>query len=124
LSPTSEAPRAAAAQDDGKIVVVGVAFNVAAGELTMVRYLPNGSLDPGFGVDGRATNFNASRALLAKLGISADNTRRSYIKFDVSAGRVVDAPVARLSSQICAPSFGRWRSRIRSGARHGYTASF
>jgi uncharacterized delta-60 repeat protein len=71
LSPTSEAPRAAAAQDDGKIIVVGVAFNVAAGELTMVRYLPNGSLDPGFGVDGRVF-LNTYSAVPSAVAVQPD----------------------------------------------------
>jgi probable HAF family extracellular repeat protein len=31
-----------------------------------------------------AQNFGSARTLLAKLGVSADNTRRTYLKFDVS----------------------------------------
>jgi hypothetical protein len=31
-----------------------------------------------------AQNLGTARTLLAKMGVSADNTRRTYLKFDVS----------------------------------------
>lgn len=53
LSPSSEIPNAVAIQPDGKIVVVGAAFAIPASELSMVRYLSNGTLDPSFGLGGK-----------------------------------------------------------------------
>jgi uncharacterized delta-60 repeat protein len=53
LSPSSEIPNAVALQPDGKIVVVGATFAIAASELSMVRYLSNGTLDPSFGFGGK-----------------------------------------------------------------------
>lgn len=48
----SEIPYAAALQRDGKIVVVGSTYHIGSAELSMVRYLPDGTLDPGFGTGG------------------------------------------------------------------------
>jgi uncharacterized delta-60 repeat protein len=53
LSPTSEYPFGMALQLDGKVILVGASFNTGANELTMVRYLPNGSLDENFGARGK-----------------------------------------------------------------------
>jgi uncharacterized delta-60 repeat protein len=51
-----------AIQGDGKIVVVGC----CTGHFTLVRYNPNGSLDPSFSGDGkRATDFNGSANAVA-----------------------------------------------------------
>jgi probable HAF family extracellular repeat protein len=43
-----------------------------------------------------AQNFGSSRTLLAKLGVSTDNTRRTYLKFDVSHIKDNDRVTLRL----------------------------
>jgi len=53
LSPSSEIAFGVALQPDGKIVVVGSAFNIGENELAMIRYLPDGTLDHDFGIGGR-----------------------------------------------------------------------
>lgn len=45
--------KATAIQPDGKIVVVGDSFNGANRDFSVVRYTPDGLLDPTFGGDGR-----------------------------------------------------------------------
>jgi uncharacterized delta-60 repeat protein len=56
IGPGDEAANAIAIQPDGKIVVAGYAFNDGGNEdIAVVRYLPNGSPDSGFGVGGVAT---------------------------------------------------------------------
>lgn len=49
--------RAVAVQPDGRIIVAGDGYSGANGhvDFTLVRYLPNGTLDPSFGGDGRVT---------------------------------------------------------------------
>lgn len=63
-------PQSAALQTDGKLVVVGALdnFQVASQVFAVVRYLPNGTLDSGFGQGGVAitafTNFiNSAKAV-------------------------------------------------------------
>ena len=50
-------PQSAALQTDGKLVVVGTLdnFQVATQVFAVVRYMPNGTLDPAFGQGGVAT---------------------------------------------------------------------
>ena len=62
LAHGSQIPFAVALQLDGKLIVVGVTFNIDANELTMVRYLANGSLDPDFGTGGKVflNNYTAN----------------------------------------------------------------
>jgi uncharacterized delta-60 repeat protein len=73
-------PSAVAIQSDGKIVVGGTS-NVGAGDITVVRYNADGSLDatgPGFGtggiatIDGRFNNTAGSNDLGNALAIQAD----------------------------------------------------
>jgi uncharacterized delta-60 repeat protein len=59
-----------AVQPDGKIVVVGLTDAVSTGSTAiLVRYLPNGSLDPSFGTGGKAIpslpgfSYGAARAV-------------------------------------------------------------
>src|SRR5690349_6759364 len=42
-----------AVQPDGKIVAAGVAFNGSDNDFALARYNPDGSLDAGFGADGK-----------------------------------------------------------------------
>jgi uncharacterized delta-60 repeat protein len=51
---------ALAMQSDGKIVVAGTTFDGARFRLAVVRYLTDGSLDPSFGIGGKATLAIAS----------------------------------------------------------------
>ncbi|MGV3659989.1 MAG: hypothetical protein ACO1TE_07385 [Prosthecobacter sp.] len=55
LSSGEDAARAVALQPDGKILVGGWATNTTGSiDFAVVRYLPDGALDLGFGVEGRA----------------------------------------------------------------------
>jgi uncharacterized delta-60 repeat protein len=47
-----ESPQAIAVQPDGRIVVVGSTFDTGANELSMARFLPDGTLDASFGAGG------------------------------------------------------------------------
>ena len=48
-------------QGDGKLIVVGRAFDAASGDFAVVRYNPDGSLDPTFGSAGTLTlDFNGA----------------------------------------------------------------
>ena len=64
-SPTSgvaamTAAYALALQPDGKIVVAGESSASGNGDFALARYLPNGTLDPSFGGDGRVlTDFGS-----------------------------------------------------------------
>ena len=49
--------RAATLQSDGKIVVAGYSFFGANPNFILLRYLPDGSLDPSFGTDGLVTSL-------------------------------------------------------------------
>jgi uncharacterized delta-60 repeat protein len=51
----SDGGRAVAVQADGKVVVAAGDFNGTDGDFALVRYNPDGSLDPTFGGDGRVT---------------------------------------------------------------------
>jgi uncharacterized delta-60 repeat protein len=61
---------AVAIQSNGKIVVAGTASPARATQDALVRYRPNGSLDPTFGGDGRVTTTQTTGA--TGLAIQAD----------------------------------------------------
>ncbi len=48
--------RAVIVLDDGRIVAGGYSWNGADRDFALVRYLPDGSLDPGFGLNGMRTD--------------------------------------------------------------------
>jgi uncharacterized delta-60 repeat protein len=57
---TSEYLSSVTSQPDGKIVAAGAFGNNGKVSLAVVRFKPNGGMDSGFGINGRAiTNFNA-----------------------------------------------------------------
>jgi Tol biopolymer transport system component len=47
-----------------------------------------------------STNFSGSRTLRVKLGVSADNTRRSYMKFDISDFPTIGKATLRLHGRL------------------------
>jgi uncharacterized delta-60 repeat protein len=64
-----------ALQPDGNIVVAGYSTIVGAGlvQFAVVRYLPDGSLDPGFGDDGVVlTSFGSINALAQTVALQPD----------------------------------------------------
>ena len=64
-----------ALQADGKIVVAGLSPNVGAGfvQFAVVRYLPDGSLDPGFGINGVVlTSFGSTNAIAQAVVVQPD----------------------------------------------------
>jgi uncharacterized delta-60 repeat protein/uncharacterized repeat protein (TIGR01451 family) len=48
-------PHAVALQPDGKIVMAGLATSATGADFALARYLPDGTLDPGFGTGGMVT---------------------------------------------------------------------
>ena len=64
---------AVAIQSDLKIVAAGQAVNGGDGKLALVRYLPNGSIDPSFGSLGKvATSVTGSEDRARALAIQSD----------------------------------------------------
>jgi len=93
LSPSSEIPFGVALQPDGKIVVVGIAFNIGENELAMIRYMPDGTLDHTFGTDGKVL-LNSIVAVPHAVAIQSD-------------GRIVVAGVVLTSGE--GADFAVWR---------------
>src|SRR6266511_3302132 len=72
---------ALALQADGKIVAAGRSYNGANYDFALVRYNPNGSLDPGFGTGGKVTTaIGSSHDFASALALQADGK-------SVAAGR-------------------------------------
>ena len=65
---------ALALQSDGKLVAGGTASTTASayGRIALARYLPGGTLDPGFGPDGRVTVMASHAATVNDLVIQPD----------------------------------------------------
>jgi len=62
-----------AAQADGKIVAVGAAAGGSRGRFALARYNDDGTLDPGFGGDGRVTtNVTAAHDAITGITIQPD----------------------------------------------------
>lgn len=61
-------------QPDGKIVTGGIAFpDLSHGDFALWRFLPDGSLDPSFGVEGRVlTDFSGGNDQIITLALQAD----------------------------------------------------
>jgi probable HAF family extracellular repeat protein len=59
-----------------------------------------------------STNFSASRKLLAKLGVTSDNHRRSYLKFDISDLDTIGKATLRLYGRVSNTSTARVRVGI------------
>ena len=80
--------RAVAVQEDGKIVVAGYSSNSAVKDIAVVRYLPDGGLDPDFH-DGGTLSFNISdgNATVQSLSIAADGRIIIAGTFDSALGR-------------------------------------
>jgi uncharacterized delta-60 repeat protein len=75
LRPGTSAPVAVAVQPDGKIVVATEGSRVEGGqELRLARYLPEGTLDPGFGSGGVATLVMATQTRPANLLLGGDGS--------------------------------------------------
>ena len=55
IGPGDDVGAAVILQPDGKLVVAGGTSNPTDGDFALVRYDPDGSLDPGFGVGGKVT---------------------------------------------------------------------
>jgi uncharacterized delta-60 repeat protein len=64
--------KAVAIQSDGKIVVVGVTFNIGNPRIGVVRYLSDGSLDPSFNTTGKVITALTSRDGANGVAIQSD----------------------------------------------------
>src|SRR6266704_2948668 len=69
-----DAAFAVAAQPDGKILAAGYVFSSASNyDFALVRYLPDGSLDPSFGTNGKvATDFHGSTDVARAVALQPD----------------------------------------------------
>jgi uncharacterized delta-60 repeat protein len=90
-TPPGAEARAVAIQDDGKIVIVGPGGR--RGFFAIVRYRPNGSLDPTFSGDGKAFADFVGRTEFA-LGVALQTN-----------GKIVAAGTARRSSRFALARF-------------------
>jgi uncharacterized delta-60 repeat protein len=90
-----------AIQGDGKIVVVGDAYNLTtdAADFAIARYNPDGSLDPSFSVDGRQTTGFGFGPHDAANGIAIQGDGRI-----VAAGNA-SVPVAKHGSRAVSSDF-------------------
>ena len=68
-----EEAEAIAIQPDGKIVVVGYVQGTTNGDFAVVRYNPDGSLDPSFGVGGMTTLDSGAGDFAADVAIQSDS---------------------------------------------------
>jgi endoglucanase len=59
-----------------------------------------------------STNFGATRKLLAKLGVTSDYHRRSYLKFDISDIDTIGKATLRLHGRVSNASTARVRTGI------------
>lgn len=66
--------RAVVVQPNGKIIAAGYGYAGGTGhvDFTLVRYLPDGTLDPGFGGDGRVTSDFGSVSMVHDLLLQPD----------------------------------------------------
>jgi len=66
--------RTLALQPDGKLVVAGLSDGSAQNSFALARYQPNGSLDAGFGTDGKViTRIGTDDAEITALALQADS---------------------------------------------------
>ena len=85
---------ACAVQSDGKIVVVGSTAVAGGGDWTVVRYLPNGSLDPSFDGDGKVTTSFGSGAETA-YGVAIQPDGKIVVCGQATVGGLSDTALAR-----------------------------
>lgn len=88
-----------ALQADGKIVLVGFAYedDGIATDYGIVRFLPDGSPDPDFGINGRITiNFAGTHTYDAATAVSLDRQQRIVIGGTADRYFIASAAVVRL----------------------------
>jgi uncharacterized delta-60 repeat protein len=82
-----------ALQADGKIVVVGSGSGSRDTDFALVRYLPNGVLDPGFGTGGKVTtDFGANEEAF---GVTIQANGKIVVAGETVAGNIGDFALAR-----------------------------
>lgn len=69
---SADVGRAIKAQPDGKLLIAGTSTGIKS-EMAVLRFFPNGTLDPSFGTGGRA---------LTSLGVSADHAFSLLVQSD------------------------------------------
>lgn len=102
-------PYSVVVQPDGKIVAGGVAFpNVPDGDFALWRFLPDGSLDPEFGVGGRAlTDFPGRHDVILALALQADGGIVAVGQTHTNQSLLSDFALARYTSDgQLDPDFG------------------
>ncbi|HKQ78922.1 MAG TPA: SBBP repeat-containing protein [Blastocatellia bacterium] len=97
FSNSNDTALSVAAQRDGKIVVAGQAFTGAGADFALARYNSDGSLDAGFGVDGKVTtDFAGSDDQARSVAVQQDGKIVVAGSVNLSAG--LDFGLARYNS--------------------------
>jgi len=102
-------PYSVVVQPDGKIVAGGIAFpDPANGDFALWRFLPDGSLDPGFGVGGRSlTEFSGTEDEILALTLQADGGIVAVGHTRINQFHTSDFAIARYTSDgQLDPDFG------------------
>ena len=87
-----------AAQEDGKVVVVGSSVQGSTGEdFVVTRYNENGSLDTSFGEDGIVT-VDFGRTVDFATGVAWDGSNIVVVGSSIQTGTKPDFAIARLTS--------------------------
>ena len=111
-SPGDDAARALMVQPDGKIVLVGsnfVASREGSSDFALARYMPDGTLDPGFGTGGKVmTTFGAGSDLANAAALQPDGriVVAGYTYVGGAAGQSYFALARYKSDGTLDPSFG------------------
>lgn len=102
-------PQSVVVQPDGKIVAGGIAFpSVPEGDFALWRFLPDGSLDPEFGVGGRAlTDFPGGHDTILALALQMDGGIVAVGQTHTNHSVLADFALARYTSDgQLDPDFG------------------
>lgn len=114
-----------AVQSNGKILLAGSQTTAGVSHFAVARYLPDGSLDDGFGDAGLvSTDFSSSRdAFISTLAVQADGSILASGSFDTGSGLAdpdYDFALVRYQSDAPSAIVGSWV--LASGAQNNGTA--
>jgi uncharacterized delta-60 repeat protein len=106
-----------ALQSDGKLLVGGTTTSGGTGSFVLLRYLADGTLDPGFGTGGKvATNFPGRNAEGRAIAIGPDG--RWVMAGSAASGANADIAVARYIGQLSGRSLSASDASALEGSGH------
>ena len=124
---------AAILQPDGKIILAGSSFIGADDDFALARYLPDGSLDASFGVEGKVTtdisnsyllNINMATATdLESLPGIGPTTAQWIVDYRETHGPFGDITAIQLVPGIGPMTFSRIKDLITVGTDTGYAVT-